>query len=326
MGHQTNRYQRWAGSLELTSVHRAFPNPIPRASDNFPALLKLADYNVPGCLHGDVDVMHFLEASCEQYHQNLHDLVSSPNGTQYRMRHLEMGISKPSLFTGLDPRFTLGLPKSTGSDIMHLGALNLSDLMISLWRGTMDCTRPDSKANWPWLVLQGDIWQQHGKAVVDALYYLPSSFKRPPHNIAEKITSGYKAWEFLLYLYGLGPGLLYGILPECYYLNYCKLVFGMRLMNQHKISQENIRETHLALCSFAQEFEIIYCQCLTTRIHFVCPCLHSLVHLPREVVRLGPPVCSLQWTLKQTIGNLGEEIKQHSNPFSNLSQHGIRRA
>jgi len=106
------------------------------------------------------------------------------------MRHLEMGISKPSLFTGLDPRFTLGLPKSTGSDIMHLGALNLSDLMISLWRGTMDCTRPDSKANWPWLVLQGDIWQQHGKAVADALYYLPSSFECPPHNIAEKITSG----------------------------------------------------------------------------------------------------------------------------------------
>jgi len=26
------------------------------------------------------------------------------------------------------------------------------------------------------------------------------------------------------------------------------------------------------------------------------------------------------------IGNLGEEIKQHSNPFANLSQRGIRRA
>jgi len=56
----------------------------------------------------------------------------------------------------------------------------------------------------------------------------------------------------------------------------------------------------------------------------VRPCLHSLVHLPREVLRLGPPICSSQWTLKWTIGNLGEEIKQHSNPFSNLSQRGIR--
>jgi hypothetical protein len=34
----------------------------------------------------------------------------------------------------------------------------------------------------------------------------------------------------------------------------------------------------------------------------------------------------LQWTLERTIGNLGEEIKQHSNPFTNLSQWGIRRA
>ena len=62
------------------------------------------------------------------------------------------------------------------------------------------------------------------------------------------------------------------------------------------------------------------------RIHFVWPCIHSMVHLPRKVLHLGPPVCSSQWTLEQTIGNLGEEIKQPSNPFANLSQRGIRRA
>jgi len=38
------------------------------------------------------------------------------------------------------------------------------------------------------------------------------------------------------------------------------------------------------------------------------------------------PICSTQWTLEHTIGNLGEEIKQHSNPCENLSQHGVRRA
>ncbi len=97
-------------------------------------------------------------------------------------------------------------------------------------------------------------------------------------------------------------------------------------MNQHKISHANVRDAHLALSSFAQEFEIVYCQRQATRIHFVRPCIHLLLHLPREVVRLGPPVCSSQWTLERTIGNLGEEIKQHSNPFANLSQHGIRRA
>jgi hypothetical protein len=114
--------------------------------------------------------------------------------------------------------------------------------------------------------------------------------------------------------------------PEPYYLNYCKLVLGIQLINQHKISQENLQEAHLALSSFVQEFEIIYCQCLMTRIHFVYPCFYSLVHLPHEVTHLGLVICSLQWTLEHTIGNLGKEIKLHSNPFANLSQRRIRQA
>ena len=209
---------------------------------------------------------------------------------------------------------------------MHLAALNLIDLMISLWRSTIDCTMPDDKSTWDWVVLQGDIWQQHGKAVAAALPYLPSSFDHPPCNITEKLTSGYKAWEFLLYLYGLGLGLLYGILPERFFSNYCKLVMGIRLMNQHRITEANVRDAHLALLTFAHEFETIYCQHKKTHIHFVRSCMHLLVHLPHRVLRIGPPICLSQWTLEHTIGNLGKEIKQHSNLFANLSQGGIRHA
>ena len=289
----------------------------------FPALLKPLNYEVEGCTHGDIDIQCLPSPSREQYNINLHYLVTLPNERQYRARRLATGISKPSIFSGLDRSSTLGLPYSAGSNIMHLGALNLSDLMISLWRGTIDCSGPDEKSSWTWVVLQGEAWQRHGKAVADTLHYLPSSFDRPPRNIAEKLTSGYKAWEFLLYLYGLCPGLLFGILPDAYYSNFCKLVSGIRLMNQHRITSDNVCEAHQALLSFAQEFEILYCQRLPTRIHFVRPCIHSLVHLPREVIRIGPPVCSSQWTLERTIGNLGEEIKQHPNLFANLSQRGI---
>jgi hypothetical protein len=203
---------------------------------------------------------------------------------------------------------------------MHLAALNLSDLLISLWHGMMDCTKPDDRSTWTWAILQcHNLWHEHGSAVTGALHYLSSSFDRPPHNIA-KLTSGYKAWEFLLYLYCLGPRLLYNVLPNKYYTNYCKMVYGVRLMNQHRIMCNNLCQAYLALTSFAQEFEIIYCQCLAMWIHFVWPCIHTLMHLPHKVIRLGPPICSSQWTLECTIGNLGEEIKQHSNPFSNLSQ------
>jgi len=51
------------------------------------------------------------------------------------------------------------------------------------------------------------------KTVADATPYIPGSFDRPPQN-PERISSGYKAWEFLLYFFGLGPALLYGILPD----------------------------------------------------------------------------------------------------------------
>jgi len=299
----------------------------PQGKHYFPALLRPKDYQVEGSMHPDVKIQDLPKPSCACYTDNLRYLVASPNETQYRARRLATGISKPSIFSGLDPSSTLGLPFSMGLDIMHLAALNISDLMISLWRRTMDCMKPDDRSTWTWAILQRcDVWHEHGSAVAGALHYLPSSFDCPLRNIAEKLTSGYKAWEFLLYLYGLGPGLLYGVLPDLYYTNFCKLVYGVRLMNQHRITQDNVLEAHLALFSFAQEFEVIYCDREPTRIHFVRPCLHSVVHLPREVTRLGPPICSSQWTLERTIGNLGEEIKQHSNPFANLSQRGIRRA
>jgi hypothetical protein len=299
----------------------------PAGKHYFPALLKPTDYDVEGCAHEDIDIRELPRPSREQYLANLQYLIASPSQSQYRARRLATGISKPSIFSGLDHSSTLGLPHSAGSDIMHLAALNISDLLISLWRATVDCTKPDDKSSWDWAVFRRvDVWKAHGEAVANTLHFLPSSFDRPPRNIAEKLTSGYKAWEFLLYLYGLGPGLLYDVLPDPYYSNYCKLVFGIRLMNQHNISLDNVRDANLALASFAQEYEIIYCQRLSTRIHFVRPCIHSVVHLPREVLRLGPPVCSSQWTLERTIGNLGEEIKQPSNPFANLSQRGIRRA
>jgi hypothetical protein len=36
---------------------------------------------------------------------------------------------------------------------MHLAALNILDLMISLRHGMMDCTKPDDRSTWTWAVL-----------------------------------------------------------------------------------------------------------------------------------------------------------------------------
>ena len=182
---------------------------------------------------------------------------------------------------------------------MHLASFNLADLLVSLWRGQLsDNETTDSVATWPWAVLRGDTWEQHGKAVAEATPYLPGSFDRPPRNIAEKINSGYKAWEWLLYLYGLAPALLYGILPQPYYSHFCKLVQAMKIIQQYNIKTYDLITAQQLLQSFAHEFETLYYQRQTSRLHFCRQSIHALLHLAPEVARLGPPICSSQWTME----------------------------
>jgi hypothetical protein len=209
---------------------------------------------------------------------------------------------------------------------MHLASLNIPDLLISLWRGTLDCDNNDDRRTWDWAVLTGRTWENHGRDVAACTPYLPGSFDRPPRNPAEKISSGYKAWEFLIYIYGLGPALFYGVLPEKYWLNFCKLVYGMRIILQHEIMADDLAKAHHALLDFCREFEVLYCQRCPERLHFVRQSIHALTHLAPETVRLGPAICSSQWTMERTIGNLVAEIRQHSNPYANLSQRGLERS
>ncbi|KAI0310289.1 hypothetical protein OF83DRAFT_1166671 [Amylostereum chailletii] len=57
---------------------------------------------------------------------------------------------------------------------MHLVCLNLSDLLLSLWRGTMS-----------WL-MEKEIFATHGLFVAIITAFWPSLFGRPPRNPAEK--------------------------------------------------------------------------------------------------------------------------------------------
>jgi hypothetical protein len=130
------------------------------------------------------------------------------------------------------------------TDSMHLAG-NLSDLLLSLWRGTMDCGTTDDIGTWDWAVLRDDdTWCAHGDAVEKAGLYLPGSFDRKPRNIAEKLNTSQKTWEFQIYMFGLTPALLYRTLPEKYWTNYCKLVRGFQLMCQHQITLQNIADAY----------------------------------------------------------------------------------
>ena len=127
-----------------------------------------------------------------------------------------------------------------------------------------------------------------------------------------------------MYLFGLGPRLLYNILPEKYWKNFCKLVYGGWIINQYMIKMADLQKAHQALLKFAYEFEVLYYQRCTDSLHFVWQSIYAVTQLAPEATCVGPVVCSLQWTMEWKIGNLGQEIRQLSNPFANLSQWGLQ--
>jgi hypothetical protein len=217
---------------------------VPNGKHYYPMLSKPDNYNVSGSDHPDVSPFLVRQADPEHYAASLAVVCASTSKTAYERNRRETGISRPSIFSGLSIGTYLGIPKMFPNDIMHL-IMNLAALFMDLWCGTIECHLTDNKDTWDWAVLQDQIWELHGAEVGGSTSCLPSSFDHPPHNPAEKINSGYKAWEWLLYLFGLGPGLLLGVLPQAAWTSYCKLVLGVHIIYQHSITRDQLQ---LAYC------------------------------------------------------------------------------
>ncbi|KIJ59683.1 hypothetical protein HYDPIDRAFT_32907 [Hydnomerulius pinastri MD-312] len=294
-------------------------------SNYYPALLRPRDRACVGSNFPDVDVFNLPPGGSEDYADNLRMLVASPSKRQYDVNKTYTGITKPPLILGLKPARSLGVPFTMTTDIMHIMG-NIGDLLISLWRRTLDCDASDDKDLWSWACLKDpDVWDAHGKLVEDARHYFPGSFDRKPRNIAEKINTQYKTCEWQLYILALAPALLYKVLDPTHWKNLCQLVRAIQLLCQHRISAEDVQTAHLLLCHWERDFEELFYQMREDRLHFVRPVVHQIAHLASETLQKGPPICYAQWTMERTIGNLGQEIRQPSNPYANLSQEGVRR-
>jgi hypothetical protein len=293
----------------------------------FPAMLKPNNYDIAGCDHDDITfscLKRYQQDVPSRYSRNLQRLLGANNLSQYKDRRLETGLCKQTILSGLQEG--LGIPNIFPLDIMHLINLNDPDLFLGLWRGTVKVYPPDRLELWDWRVLVGKVWQAHRKTVAMATPFIPSSFGRAPRNPAEKINSGYKAWEFQVYLLGLGPALLRHILPKKYWINFCKYISGVRLLQQWVISPTDLQHGHRLLCGFVKEFEELYYQRREDRIHFVRQSIHLLTHIASEMICAGPLACYAQWTIETAIGNLGNEICQDRDPYANIAQRGVLRA
>jgi hypothetical protein len=103
-------------------------------------------------------------------------------------------------------------------------------------------------------------------------------------------------------------------------------VCGVLILTQRHITGAQLRDAHSHLVQFVEEYENLYYQRRVDRLHFCRPCIHTLLHACPEVMQVGPGAYSTQFTMECTIGDLGQEIRQPSNPFSNLAQRALRRS
>ena len=296
----------------------------------YPAMLIPHDYTVLGCDHPDVldnDLAAHRNHLDHKYQQNLAYLLAANTQTDFRIRRLEVGLCKQTLFSGL-PCQPLLVPNVFTMDIMHLTVLNDPELFIKLFTGRLNVYEPDDRSTWDWAIFYKNdrLWKAHGETVVRAVPFIPSSFGRAPRDPAKKLNTGYKAWEFQQYIYGLGPTLFRHLLPRKYWLNFCKLVAGVRILQRHAIPREDLLKGHDLLVKFVREYEDLYYQRMESRIHFVRQSIHMLTHMGPETFRIGPLACYAQWTLETAIGNLGREIRQDRDLFANLTQRVVMRA
>jgi len=90
--------------------------------------------------------------------------------------------------------------------------------------------------------------------------------------------------------------------------------------------KDDLVAAHQAFLEFVYEFEVLYYKRKLMHLHFIWPCIHALTHIVLEHFHLGSLTELSQWTMERTIGNLGEEIQLHSDPYANLSQRILERA
>ncbi|RXW17283.1 hypothetical protein EST38_g8570 [Candolleomyces aberdarensis] len=297
----------------------------PGSGHYYAAHLKPATATVVTCDHGDYDFNNIARPSPDQYRSDLEKVRLSQNQAVYEQNRLATGICKPSIISGLNPEMMLEPPKCFTVDLMHLFYNNVPVLFLALWRGNIRCEHTDTKDSWFWVSLTGKDWEQHGLDVANAGQYLPSLFHRVPRNPALKISSSYKCTEYNTYFYKLGRGLFRKYLPPTVWKHYCLLVHAVDILAQRSITPEQVADAHIHIVRFVMGFETLYYQRREDRIHFCRPALHTLLHTPSEVYRIGPGPYATQYTMENIIGDLGGEIRQHATPFANLKKIALRR-
>ncbi|KAK1215025.1 hypothetical protein PQX77_022375 [Marasmius sp. AFHP31] len=293
----------------------------PGVGTYYPALLR-PDGQVPrpvpeASAHPDVHPDTVTSPTVKDYQDRLQLVMDSPNATQYKKRRRETGIRGPSLFSTL-PK-ALPCPKLFPADLMHL-YLNLNQLILQLWKGDIEYKGDENPGDWPFAILHDpDMFDSFGLAVERACRYIPTCVEtRIPRNPAKKVNTQYKATEYHMLIFGLCPGLLYGRMPDYLYRHFSQLVSATRVVLRRRKTLEELREARKNLVEFVILFEQYYYRRKIDCLHFVRPCIHALLHIVEELIRVGSLTELSQWTTETTISHYERRLRLHSNPYGNL--------
>jgi hypothetical protein len=257
-------------------------------SHYFPAMNRPENYSIARSCHPDVTFAN-LGKYCHdlpwKYEMNIKYLLCTTTKRNYATHRLAVGLCKQTLFSGL-PKQPLPIPNIFTMDLMHLSVLNDPNLFVKLFTGKLDCYEPNDRSTWDWAIFHQNqaLWNVHGETIFRCIPFLPSSFGQAPRDPAKKINSGYKAWEYQQYIYGLGPTMFRHILPRRYWVNFCKLVARIHILQCHHISHPDILKGHALLEDFVQEFKMLYYQHMESQIHFVRQSIHMLTHIALETL------------------------------------------
>ena len=117
-------------------------------------------------LHPDLDVNTLPVPDPAKYKRDLFYVISLGTNNEFRRCRFDTGIGKPSIFAGIP--CTLPLPTCFPGNLMHQPLINLAALLLNLW-----CAQPAThdynwSGAWPWAMLTGDTWKNHGRVVSQA--------------------------------------------------------------------------------------------------------------------------------------------------------------
>ena len=179
----------------------------------------------------------------------------------------KQGIKGPTWFSALHIHdIILG----TSVDYMHCCLQGVVKSMMNLWFNTSFSKEPFNIAD------QLEVVDQRLTNIKP-----PDFITRLPRSI-ESHRKHWKANEIRSFLLFYGPVILQGLLPKAYYEHFLLLSEAVYILSSTDITKESIEKCEKLLCNFCIKFQILYGE------RFCTANLHHLLHLPEDVLNLGP--------------------------------------